>query len=160
MEGVSGQPLPVGDKDLRRFWVAHARGCDYDLLQFRGFVVLYPKVDDYVFLEVDPKNDKLRGKQLELGISFLKDKRGQLKSISAEELKAMSAETSEKLVVGATVQVVAGYCANMTGRIVTVDEVAGTAECELDGYRRKYAVKLDLLDLEAVPVEPPAPTGV
>lgn len=137
---------------MKRFYVAHVRGPDYRQLKKRGFLVLYPDVDDYVFLEATTENQKLLKKQLELGVAFLKRK-GQFVTVSEDEVRRMTKETTESnLGVGTEIEIISGYCENMDG---TVLEVAGSEiRALLRGYRRVYDVTVNRLDVIAKQKEP------
>ena len=68
------------------YWIAHVRGGEWPRLRREGFLVLYPSVDDYVFLEASKKNKKKLNRQTELGIYFLKDKKGVLSTVKKAEI--------------------------------------------------------------------------
>lgn len=126
------------------FWVAHARGCDFSHLKDLGFTLLYPKMDDYVFLEVSEDNRKFLKKQAELSISFLKDKSG-YNTITQAELDAMYQASESKFSKGDKVYAVSGFASGLRGEIVKVLE--SSCEVILQGYRRKYEVQVDKIDL-------------
>lgn len=133
--------------DEKKYWVAHVRGPNYDQLRKKGFLVLYPDVDDYVFLEVTEANQKLLKKQLELAVAFLKTK-GKFNTVTETEVKRMSLETStERIAVGAEIEVINGYCDNMEGKVLEVD--GDRIRASLRGYNRTYDVELDRLDVIA-----------
>lgn len=129
----------------RRYWIAHVRGPNYEQLRKRGFLVLYPDVDDYVFLEVNPENKGILKKQLELSVSFLKSG-SKYHTVSEEEVKRMSVGTSEDAITpGSEVDVINGYCENLSG--VVISRNGERLRVELRGYRRAYNVVLDRLDV-------------
>lgn len=129
---------------MKQFWCAHVRGPYFDRLRKLGFVVLYPAVDDYVFLEVSDENRKLVSRQQDLGIFFLKRGR-RLQTISEAELENIQERTTEKLEIGAPIIVVGGYCEALEGKIM--DENGQKVRCELQGYTRTYDVWIDKLDV-------------
>jgi transcription antitermination factor NusG len=128
----------------KRFWLAHVRGPFYEKLRSLGFIVFYPAMDDYVFLEVADKNKPLLNRQTELCIHFLK-KREKLLTISQAEVDQIRAGTAEHVKESSRVEVVSGYCAGLDGRIVEVEDEQ--CKCELKGYNRSYTVWVDKLDV-------------
>jgi len=130
----------------REYWIAHVRGPNYEVLKKKGFLVLYPDVDDYVFLEVNDSNKKYLKKQLELSIAFLKNK-SKLVTVKEKEVQRMIDATSrEKIEPGTLISVISGYCENLDGvvtRVVDEDEV----EACLNGYNRQYDVVIKRLDV-------------
>ena len=133
-------------EEEREYWIAHVRGPNYSILKKKGFLVLYPDVDDYVFLEVNDENKKYLKKQLELSIAFLKNKT-KLVTVKEEEVQRMIQATSrEKILPGTPIRVISGYCENMEGVVTGVvddDMVKAT----LEGYNRQYEVEVARLDL-------------
>lgn len=119
----------------RRFWCAHARGPNFDLLAKRGFVHFYPTMDDYVFLEVKPENQVYLRKQTELGIAFMKHS-NQYVTISEAELQEMGVTTTYRMQVGTRITSLIGTCENMEGEVLELkgDEVL----CRMEGYNRTY----------------------
>lgn len=129
---------------MKRFYVAHARGPDFDYLKRLGFVVMYPIMDDYVFLEDVPKHSKYLTRQNELGVSFLKEG-SQLVTVSEEELSQMGAGTVDRIKVGSQIRVLVGYCEGMEG---TVDELdGGKVKCTLRGWNKNYNVMLSITEI-------------
>jgi len=130
----------------REYWIAHVRGPNYEILKKRGFLVLYPDVDDYVFLEVKEENKKFLKKQLELSIAFLKNK-SKLVTVKEHEVQRMIAATSrEKILPGTLIKVISGYCENLDGVVTgVVDD--NQVEARLEGYNRQYQVVIDRLDI-------------
>lgn len=134
----------------KRYYVAHVRGPNYEQLKRKGFTVLYPDVDDYVFLEVTPQNQKLLKKQQELSIFFLKNKR-EFRTVSEEELSRMKKVTSTDLLMeNCGIEVINGYCENLTGTVVEI--IGDKIRAKLQGYKRTYDVTIDRLDVIAKPV--------
>lgn len=132
-------------EDDQLFWVAHVRGPNYDQLRKKGFLVLYPDVDDYVFLEVKKDNEKYLKRQLELAIAFLKNKKG-YQTVRYSEVKRMMETTSaERIEIGARVSAISGYCDGLEGIVkgVTDDKIIAVVQ----GYNRTYEVELDRLDV-------------
>jgi len=132
--------------EAREYWIAHVRGPNYEVLKKKGFLVLYPDVDDYVFLEVKDDNKKYLKKQLELSIAFLKQK-SKLVTVKEEEVQRMIDATSrEKIEPGTSISVISGYCENLDGIVTGViddDQVEAT----LNGYNRQYDVVVKRLDV-------------
>jgi len=128
----------------KRFYVAHVRGANFQRLREKGFVTYYPSMDDYVFLEKTPANEKLLRKQLELGVYFLKVK-DKLTTINYTEMLRMFATTVAKIKVNAKILVVVGYGSNLEGTVLEVD--GQRLRVELFGYRRNFEVWLDQLEV-------------
>jgi hypothetical protein len=142
----------------RRFYLAHVRGPFYDKLRDLGFVVLYPALDDYVFLEDKPENEKLLRKQSELGIYFLR-KRNKYQTVSEHEVARMLDTAVGPIEPETAITVVTGHCANLDGKVIEVD--GQKVHCRLQGYNRTYDVWLDRLSVvnhkdAPEPVEEPA----
>jgi len=131
---------------MKNFWVAHVRGADFDQLKKTGFLTFFPSLDDYVFLEVKEENQHLLRRQSELNIHFLK-KGSDYTTVEETELDYMTQETKGKIIEGTDIQVVKGYCANLDGIVLEVEEEL--ARCYLNGYNRKYKVELDISDIVA-----------
>lgn len=129
---------------MKRFWVAHVRGAEFPRLVKLGFLVFYPEIDDYVFLEVKDENEKLLRKQNEFGVHFLRKKKV-LATVTEREIQQMKKETKDELLPETEVEVVSGYAANMKGKVVEVLE--GKYRCLLNGWRRTYEVLLERTDL-------------
>lgn len=125
----------------RRWYVAHARGPNFDYLKERGFHHMYPTMDDYVFLEVTDANKKLLRKQTELCISFMKAAEEYV-TISEQELNEMCKKTTDEIVVGGEVKVLLGYCENLEG--VVNDRDRDKLKVTLKGYNRTYEVTLNV----------------
>lgn len=126
------------------YWIAHVRGPEFERLRRRGFVVLYPAVDDYVFLEAIPENRKLVTGQQDLGVFFLRSGR-KLLTVSEDEINKIRQKTTDHLEVGAPIIVVGGYCEALEGKITGED--GEKVRCELDGWNRTYDVVLDRLEI-------------
>lgn len=105
----------------RTWFVAHARGCDFALLEKRGFTTFYPSLDDYVFLEDTPDNQKMLRKQSELGIKFVSTNRGYTR-ITEKELNRMSKATVDRIKVSQKVLAVGGIASNLEGTVREVSE--------------------------------------
>jgi len=131
---------------MKQYWVAHVRGPYFERLRRLGFVVLYPAVDDYVFLEATDDNKKIVAQQQDLGVFFLRAGR-KMKTVSEEELADIKQKTTERLEVGASIIVVAGYCEALEGEIT--DEGEQKVKCMLEGWNRQYHVWLDRLEVAA-----------
>jgi len=130
---------------VKRFWVAHARGCDFASLRAKGFLTLYPAVDDYVFLEMLDENRKFLKKQLELGIAFLRKKETYV-TVSEAEIKGMSQGGSNSFSEGEQILVVSGPGEGLDG-IVKEVRPEGKLLCELQGFKRTYDLEVDQQDL-------------
>jgi len=130
----------------REYWIAHVRGPNYTILKKKGFLVLYPDVDDYVFLEVNEENKKYLKKQLELSIAFLKNKSKLVTVKEAEVQRMIQATSREKILPGTAIKVISGYCENLEGVVTgVVDD--NQVEARLEGYNRQYNVVIDRLDV-------------
>jgi len=129
---------------MKEYWVAHVRGPYFERLRRLGFVVLYPAVDDYVFLEATDENRKIVSQQQDLGVFFLRAGR-RMKIVSEEELDGIKQKTTERLEVGASVIVVAGYCEALEGEIT--DQNEKQVKCVLEGWNRQYEVWIDRLEV-------------
>jgi len=132
--------------EAKEYWIAHVRGPNYSTLKKKGFLVLYPDVDDYVFLEVKEENKKYLKKQLELAIAFLKNK-SKLVTCTQAEVDLMVQSTSRKRIsAGTAIKVISGFCENMDG-VVTGEAEDGKVAARLKGYNRDYDVVVDRLDV-------------
>lgn len=132
--------------EQKQYWIAHVRGPNYSVLKKKGFLVLYPDVDDYVFLEVKESNKKYLKKQLELAIAFLKNKT-KLVTCTQEEVDRMIQATSRtSIAIGTAIKVISGFCENMDGVVTGVPD-EGKVEARLKGYNRDYDVVVDRLDV-------------
>lgn len=137
--------MDLGSKPERRWWVAHVRSSDYRQLARRGFLVLYPDVDDYVFLEVKDEHKKLLRKQPELGVMFLKS-RSQFATVSEAEVAKMTKKaTLISLKPGAEVDVISGFAENLSGTVL--EELEAEVRLLLRGYRKVYEVTVHRLDV-------------
>lgn len=134
-------------KPETRYYIAHVRGPFWERLRSLGFLVLYPALDDYVFLEAKQTNEHLLRKQTDLAISFLK-KAGKYQTVSAREISNMMKTTVGDLEVGANIVVVTGHAANLTGTVSEVEELR--VRCELKGFNRTYDLWLDRLSVTKV----------
>ena len=134
-------PAPPKQKN---YFVCHVRGPDFERLRRLGFLVLYPTLDDYVFLEAQPENLKHLKKQAEYGISFVKN-RGALATVTQAEIDRMTAVTINLIELGTQVEVISGYCENLFGVVTELGEKE--VRCELKGYERVFDRWVDRLDL-------------
>lgn len=129
---------------MSEYFVAHARGCNFAQLRKLGFTTFYPAMDDYVFLEALPRNDKFLRKQSELGISYLRQK-GKLVTISQKEVEAMAGQTVDKIEVGKRALAVQGFAEHLSGEVLSVK--GDKVQMRFDGYHQKYEVEVDIQDL-------------
>lgn len=135
----------LGSKPDRKWWVAHVRTSDYRQLDRRGFLVLYPDVDDYVFLEAKDENKKLLRKQPELGVMFLKN-RSQFATVTeAEVARMIKKATPVALKPGSEIVVISGFAESLTGTVL--EEIGVEVRVLLRGYRKVYDVLVNRLDL-------------
>lgn len=131
----------------KRYWSAHARGCNFEQLRKLGFKTFYPLLDDYVFLEVAQQNEKFLRKQTELGISFLK-KKGRPVEISQKEMDRMSFGGMVAVKVGDEVMIISGYGSNLEGTVVEEDlQNTNKLKVRCLGYKRVYEVIVDRMDV-------------
>lgn len=136
--------------EKKRFWIAHARGPNFTKLREKGFTTFYPSMDDYVFLEVKPENEKLLRKQTELGVAFLKE-REQYVTIDNSQMLRMFVTTSAKIGKGAEILAVEGSGSNLEGIVLEVSDDGEQLKCSLRGYNRTYEVWLDRLEVVEKP---------
>jgi len=129
---------------VKRYWIAHVRGADFTILRAKGFVVFYPTLDDYVFLEVTDDNWKFVSKQTELSIYFLKSE-GKYQEVTEEELDLMRDSARGGMEEGARIKVVGGYCTNLDGSVLVAEDQRYF--CKLNGFKATYEVWLDALDV-------------
>jgi hypothetical protein len=131
----------------KEYWVAHCRGPNFWRLRERGFLTLYPDIDDYVFLECTLPHERLLRKQLELGVSFLKAREGYVKITGADIAQMIKRTITEKLAVGASILVTEGYGSNLEGTITEIDDEGRRVRCDLVGFNRHYDVWIDRHEL-------------
>lgn len=136
-----------------RFWVAHARGCDFGRLREKGFLILYPSIDDYVFLEAKDQNLKLLRKQTELGVYFLR-RNNEFVTVSQKEIDGMRKETVDRIEPGVDILVVTGYGSGLEGKVT--ESQGNKLRCDLQGFNRTYDVWIDRMD---VVIKPEAGNG-
>jgi hypothetical protein len=134
----------TGKTQEKRFYVAHARGPDFNQLRKLGFVHFYPILDDYVFLEVCDENKRYLTKQSELGIHFVKDHDDRM-TISAAELDEMTRTTRSTIQPDTSVSVIIGYCEGLEGIVKQIE--GDQVMCTLQGYNREYHVTLNISDV-------------
>lgn len=120
-----------------KYWVAHARGCDFNYLASIGFSVGYPTIDDYVFLEVNEKNLPWTRRQSRLNIAFVRNKKG-LATITEEEYLRMMGSLKREFKEGEIIDVVEGFPENLSGKVLELSEDGSLVRCLLDGWNRKY----------------------
>jgi len=132
--------------EAKEYWIAHVRGPNYAILKKKGFLVLYPDVDDYVFLEVKEENKKYLKKQLELAIAFLKNKSKLVTCTQAEVDRMVESTSRKRISAGTAIKVISGFCENMDG-VVTGEAEDGKVAARLKGYNRDYDVVVDRLDV-------------
>lgn len=126
---------------MKRYWVAHARGPNFDYLKKIGFVHFYPTMDDYVFLEVTDTNKKYLRKQTELCVSFMKMS-DEFVTISEAELREMGHQTTDQIAPGSEIKVLIGYCENLDGVVNAIE--GDKLQVTLQGYNRKYEASLNV----------------
>lgn len=125
---------------MKRFYVAHTRGPDFARLRSLGFRTFYPALDDYVFLEDKPEHLPLLRKQTELGLAYVKDKKGYV-TVSEAEVNRIDEGTTERMEVGTVILAVDGPGSNLTGEIL--DENETEVFVRLKGYNRVYEIWTD-----------------
>lgn len=130
---------------MAEYWIAHARGPDFGRLRSLGFLVLYPALDDYVFLEATEKNKALTRKQSELCVHFLK-KKNELITVDRQEIERMMSSSARGLEVGEEILVVEGVGSNLEG--IVLGRNGSKLKVRLEGYRRQYEIEVD--EMEAV----------
>lgn len=130
----------------KKFWIAHARGPNFPKLREKGFTTFYPTMDDYVFLEVKPENEKFLRKQTELGVAFLKE-REQYVTVDNTQMLRMCSATIDQIKEGTEILVVVGYGANLEGRVEEISSDGQSLRCLLQGFSRTYDVWLDRLEV-------------
>lgn len=133
----------VGERS-KKFFVAHARGCDFERLKRIGFVVFYPVLDDYVFLEDAPSNQKWLTKQAELGVSYLK-KGNEYVRVTEEELVPLGLGTTERIKLGSEIRVLVGYCEGMEGMIEGIE--GDKLKVRLKGWKRDYVAEVSITEV-------------
>lgn len=131
------------------FWVAKTTNPNFKLLKDVGFTVLYPSLDDYVFLETKTENAKWLGREKDLGVQFQRalDGKGWM-TVLEEELEAMKETLWGGLQVEGKVRVVGGVYDGMTG-VVMVEE-PDRCLVKLQGFNREYEVLMMKTFLEVV----------
>jgi len=129
------------------YWIAHVRAPNFQKLKKLGFLVMYPTLDDYVFLKITPENEKFLRKQTELEIYFLK-KREKLLTVSESEVQKMVGESIEEIEKGSEVHVVEGIYSNLEGKVIEKD--GENYRISLEGYNRKYDAWLDQMEIAKI----------
>lgn len=129
---------------MARYYAAHVRGADFNRLRQKGFRVLYPALDDYVFLEVVDKNKSLLTQQSELGVAFLKDKKGYV-TVSQAEVDRMMEKTAEDMTPGTLIKVIEGVGASLDGEVL--EREGNKLRVKLQGYNREYDIWVDRLEV-------------
>lgn len=143
---------------MKRYWLAHTRGCNFDFLRKKGFTTFYPTMDDYVFLEVTDKHKPLLKKQTELAVAFVKARNGEHATISQRELDAMAGETVHQLDTGKRVLIVEGPASNLAGEIISKDGNLLTVRAE--GFKRTYDVEVDVQNVVPEPLDKTGGDGI
>lgn len=128
---------------MKHFWVASARGADFTRLKKLGFLIFYPAMDDYVFLEESDHNKKWLSRQEDLHVRFLRDRHGKsYQTVTEAELGKMGRTVENALVEGAEIEVVDGYCQYLDG--VIRERVGQHVKCELRGFKKIFHVDLEV----------------
>jgi hypothetical protein len=127
-----------------RYWVAHARGCNFKRLSNLGFRHGFPTMDDYVFLKESAKNKRFLTKQTDLGIKFLSFER-RLQFVTEAEVDNILNKVKPDFVSGSRVEVVSGFCSGLVGAVV--EKVSSEYLVILQGYRLTYMQMIDPDDL-------------
>lgn len=125
-----------------KYWVALARGADFEDLKRRGFRVFYPVLDDYVFLEALDENKTLTSKSESLRVKFLRDGKGKILEVSGAELDRMRGCTEDNLVPGQDISVVEGFCNGLDGKIL--GRAGDDLKCEVYGFKRVFSQTLSV----------------
>lgn len=133
---------------MKRYFVAHTRGPDFNRLRKLGFKTFYPALDDYVFLMDIPENKHLLRKQSDLGIAYVKNKQGYV-TVSEVEVNRMDKGTTDKVDLGTQVLAVDGPGSNLEGEILDHNDTE--ALVRFQGYNRTYEIWTDKQNL--VPAE-------
>jgi hypothetical protein len=120
---------------VTEYWAGHARGPDFNQLRKLGFTTLYPRMDDYIFLQVTPANKRLLRKQGELGVAFLR-KNEQYITVTEDDLERLKQEAVKTIEPGSQVLVTTGIGANMRATVNNTEE--GKVHVTLHGYRRTW----------------------
>lgn len=132
---------------MKRYWVGHVRGPDFAALQKKGFVTLFPTMDDYVFLEAVSHNLGLLRNESSLGVKFIrKPKSSALATVTEEELNTMRKVTRSFLQVGAKVEAVAGAAEGLQGELLELLPEE-RAMVRFQGLKRVFEVEVALMDL-------------
>jgi len=129
-----------------RYWVAHTRGPDFNKLRDRGFITFYPAMDDYVFLEVSEKNERLLRKQTELCVAFLKAKED-YSTVSYRDMMRMFTKTLSPIDKGARILAVVGVASGLDGEVLEVRNGGEKFLCAMQGFNRVYERELDRLEI-------------
>lgn len=125
---------------MKTYYVAQVRGASLDDLEKKGFLVIKPHVDDYVFLEVGEK-DTLLGKEESLRIKFLRHAKGYVR-VDELVVEGFGKGIKEDLGVGTKIRVVGGLYKNLDGTVTALTE-GGYLVCSLEVYNRLIEVELD-----------------
>jgi len=129
---------------MKHYWVASvvSKEVSFDDLRKKGFVVLNPVVENYVFLEEAEANKPLLRQQTALNIRFLRcGNQMRLAVVTSDEVRVFRETSFGSGDVVGDIEVVAGYCSGLDGRIVS--EKDGVYCCMLKGWRQEYEVFLD-----------------
>lgn len=128
------------ETEVKKYWVCHTRGPDFNRLRELGFKTFYPALDDYVFLEATPKNQHLLRKQSELGLAFVKNKKGYV-TVSSKEIEKIGDGTVNRMEVGSRILAVDGIGSNLDGEVLEENEKEVLVR--LKGYNRVYEIWTD-----------------
>lgn len=120
-----------------KYWVAHTRGPNFQLLEKRGFTTLFPAADDYVFLAVTEQNKPLLRRQTELNVSFLKNG-NEFVTIDEQELMEMKTRSTDQIQPGKEVIALLGTCENLEGTVLNRE--GDLLHCRFRGFNRNYDV--------------------
>lgn len=131
---------------MKLYLIAHVRGADFHHLRTLGFRVFFPAMDDYVFLEDTPLNQKYLGQQAQLGLYFLRKNSTHLR-VNQRELDRMAHQTTAKIQPMTVVKVVTGYAENLEGTVISINPETSKAFVRLKGWNREYELELEMIDL-------------
>lgn len=138
---------------MKLYWTCHVRGFNHAELREKGFVVPYPTVEDYAFLEAKEENRQLVEDQGELGLIFITIS-GKLGLSTQEEVDMMMGTTRGGIEPGTLVRVTKGRYVSLEGVVKSVegDELV----VELEGFAKKYEARVKVVEVvkkEQIPVD-------
>jgi len=131
------------------YYVAHTRGPDFDKLKDRGFLTLYPGVDDYVFLPDKEKYKFLLAKERELGLLFLRDRNEHLEKITEKELKGFLEKAQGSIEIGTQVEILVGLGRGLRGEVIGNTE-DGKLKVKAKGFRETYDLEVSSLEIAVI----------